>query len=488
MTGVMVRATARVCLGVTAPLTSTGVATFIVASPAVAEQVSGKIGTTYPVVATGQTRCYSATGDRGGPQPCPKPGQPGYGQDAQFIINPARYRDNGDGTVSDLVTGLMWEKGYRENVSFAGAPKLAARARTGGHSDWRVPTTKELYSLINFSGTTGTMDSPSQSRAPSDAKPFIDTQAFDFTFPKRDRFIDAQYLTQTAYKGIALGTPVFFGVNFADGRIKGYPQRGRRDGYGWFGRFVRGNPQYGKNDFHDNGNGTVSDRATGLTWMRVDSGDKSLRGKLGDNHYKDGRMDWPAALRFCEGLTYGGASDWRVPNAKILQSLLDYSRSPSATDSAAIAPIFQTSSFANEAGQRDFPGYWASTSFLDGPVKGADAVVVYFGRALGAPSQMGPHGQGQQAGNRRPPYGVGPPPGGPQGRLGAPPQGRPPGGGGPGWTVRGADKRIIDVHGAGAQRSDPKTGSAARYPVAGFGPQGDVRRVYNYVRCVRTGG
>jgi hypothetical protein len=40
---------------------------------------------------------------------------------------------------------------------------------------------------------------------------------------------------------------------------------------------------------------------------------------------------------------------------------------------------------------------------------------------------------------------------------------------------------FIDVHGAGCQRTDPKTGE----PTYGFGPQGDVRRVYNYVRLVR---
>ncbi len=42
----------------------------------------------------------------------------------------------------------------------------------------------------------------------------------------------------------------------------------------------------------------------------------------------------------------------------------------------------------------------------------------------------------------------------------------------------------IDVHGAGAQRSDPKTGDPTKFPT-GFGPQGDAIRIYNYVRLVR---
>jgi hypothetical protein len=46
---------------------------------------------------------------------------------------------------------------------------------------------------------------------------------------------------------------------------------------------------------------------------------------------------------------------------------------------------------------------------------------------------------------------------------------------------------LIDVHGAGAQRSDPKAGDPAQYPY-GRGPQGDDIRIYNYVRCVRDAG
>ena len=44
----------------------------------------------------------------------------------------------------------------------------------------------------------------------------------------------------------------------------------------------------------------------------------------------------------------------------------------------------------------------------------------------------------------------------------------------------------VDVHGSGAQRSDPKTGDPAMFP-HGRGPQGDVIRIYNYVRLVRSG-
>ena len=45
--------------------------------------------------------------------------------------------------------------------------------------------------------------------------------------------------------------------------------------------------------------------------------------------------------------------------------------------------------------------------------------------------------------------------------------------------------RWMDVHGAGAQRSDPKIGDPDDFPT-GRGPQGDAIRIYNYVRLVRN--
>lgn len=44
----------------------------------------------------------------------------------------------------------------------------------------------------------------------------------------------------------------------------------------------------------------------------------------------------------------------------------------------------------------------------------------------------------------------------------------------------------MDVHGAGAQRCDIKSGNPSSLP-KGRGPQGVVMRIYNFVRCVRGG-
>ncbi|HTY89114.1 MAG TPA: DUF1566 domain-containing protein [Candidatus Acidoferrum sp.] len=369
-------------------------------------------GLTYSVVGTGQTQCY----DNFHAIAAPKPGQAFYGQDAQHPGRTPAYRDNGDGTVSDQVTGLTWLKARGAKMSWDEAMAGAKSCRVGGHDDWRVPTIKELYSLIQF---TGECSGPMVG-----SKPFLDTNYFGFAYgnPARgERMIDCQDWSATEYIGTTMnGNATVFGVNFADGRIKGYPQFDPRlrAPHKLYVRYVRGNPAYGINDFQDNGDGTVSDRATGLMWAKADSG---------------AGLNWPQALAWVQRLNatnYLGHRDWRLPNAKELQSLVDYSRVP------ASAPVFQITKLPDG----EYPFFWSSTTHLDGPPDraGGAAVYVSFGRALGWMPL-------------------------------------PPGRG---------EFRLVDVHGAGAQRSDPKVGDPKAFP-HGRGPQGDVIRIYNFVRGVR---
>jgi len=376
----------------------------------------------YPVVDTGQTTCF----DESQPISCPTPGEALAGQDADYTGIAPSYRDNGDGTVTDLVTGLMWQQDPGDKMTYAAAVAGAESFRLAGYNDWRLPTIKELYSLIDFSGSDA---SACESLDHCEAVPFLDTTYFDFEYgdpTAGERVIDAQWATNTVYRGTTMGgNETMFGVNFADGRIKGYPigsVGGTEKTY--FVAYVRGNPAFGLNDFVSNGDGTVSDLATGLMWQQDDS-------RAG--------MDWPAALAYCSALEAGGNKDWRLPNAKEIQSIVDYGRSPSFTGSAAIDPVFETSPITREDGSAGYGFYWTGTTHAT-PQGGEYAVYVAFGEALG---WMTLPGRGGLA--------------------------------------------LLDVHGAGAQRSDPKVGSASDYP-DGHGPQGDVVRIDNLARCVRDGG
>ena len=116
-----------------------------------AQPLQPPVGLPYAIVDTGQTGC---TDDRGRAI-APRPGQPFYGQDAQYQGLQPSYRDHGDGTVNDLNTGLMWVQARGAKVTWEAAGAGAAACRTGGYTDWRMPTIKELYSLINFSGGQG---------------------------------------------------------------------------------------------------------------------------------------------------------------------------------------------------------------------------------------------------------------------------------------------------------------------------------------------
>jgi hypothetical protein len=415
----------------------------------------------YTLVDTGQSKCYD---NRKEITP-PNPSQPFYGQDAQFQARPASYALSADGlTVRDNLTGLTWQRSpdtdgdglltSRDKLTLAQARALPAKlnaARFGGFNDWRLPSIKELYSLFDGRGTdpSGPMDID-----PSGLTPFIDTRFFKFAYgdPKAgERVIDSQWASSTVY---AANPNQMFGVNFADGRIKGYGTRmpgGREKTF--FVLCVRGNPAYGKNDFRDNGNGTIADNATGLMWPKADSGSG---------------MNWEAALAWVQqknAQKYLGYDDWRLPNVKELQSIVDYTRSPDTTKSAAIDPLFTCTTITNEAHQADYPFYWSATTH-GGFMRGSAAMYVAFGRAAG---WMSPRGLA----------------GGPPDRRKGP--GRDPGPGGPpgfGPEGSGGEYRFVDVHGAGAQRSDPKAGDPAMFP-HGRGPQGDVIRIYNYVRLVR---
>ncbi|NQU34294.1 MAG: DUF1566 domain-containing protein [Bacteroidetes bacterium] len=391
---------------------------------------------TYSIVDTDQQKSYDTIIEIN----APVTGEAYFGQDANYTGNVPSYQDNGDGTVTDLVTGLMWQKSpdmdgdgdidYDDKMSYNEAVAAAVGFELAGYTDWRLPSIKEMYSLIIFSGVD---PSGFNGTSTDDLIPFINTDYFDFNYGDQnagERIIDAQMASSNIYVGLTMtGDETMFGVNFADGRIKGYgtgPMPGQTEDKQFYVMYVRGNEEYGTNNFQDNSNGTITDNATGLMWAQDDSSEGML---------------WADALSYGENNLTAGYADWRLPNAKELQSILDYTRSPSTSNSAAIDPLFNCSQITDEGGDINYPFYWTGTTHSSWQVnsEGGFGVYVCFGEGLGWMEAM------------------------------------PPGSG---------NYTLMDVHGAGSQRSDPKTGDPASYPY-GNGPQGDVVRIYNYVRLVR---
>ena len=403
----------------------------------------------YPIVGTDVTQCFGNTGAL----ICPtNVTDPFYGQ---FPGIPPSFHNDGNGTITDLNTGLTWqsnpdangnrngiiEKADKLNLTQVQAqPAILNAENYGGYSDWRIPTIKELYSLTNWNGT----DPNVMGTSTTGLVPFIDTTYFPFAYGQvslGERIIDSQYASSSLYNEMGWdGFPMLFGYNFADGRIKGYglmmPGGVQKT---FFLICVRGNSGYGINVFKDNGDNTISDKATGLMWTKEDS---------------HAGMNWQDALAWAQtknAANFCGYHDWRLPDTKELQSIVDYTRSPKSTNSAAIDTVFQCSQITDEGGYINWPWYWTSTTHqsYDGVTyAGANGIYVCFGAAFG-------------------------------------------------WMMVPGNTyfSLIDVHGAGAQRSSPKSGTylgdslgvdSLGRTVYGRGPQGDVLRVDNYVRLVRS--
>ena len=224
-----------------------------------------------------------------------------FGEDSDYNINPPSYIDNGDGTITDKVTNLMWQK-ENERYNWDTALNFCNNLTLADYSDWRLPSKKELMSILNY----GTY-------SPSIDQTFFPDTGIWYYWTSTDHAYDPSNAWLIWF---------LYGTAF-------YDNKGSNQDV----RCVRG-VNYTTGDFSDNGDGTVTDNMTDLMWQ----------------HDEGGSNSWEDAIGYCENLSLGGHTDWRLPNIKELESI---------TDDSFDAPVIDTNYFPNA--QRSL--YWSSTTF-----------------------------------------------------------------------------------------------------------------------------
>jgi len=258
---------------------------------------------------TGQTKCYDVAGAE---IVCP-----GSGQNGAYPIDLMSYTDNGDGTITDSNTGLVWQKqddGTKR--TWDAANTYCDNLVLGGASDWRLPTKEELIGIVDYSVLM---------------QPAINTAYFPGT--SKEHYWSSSthaYFTNEAWF-------VQFFSGYVDGESKttgNYVRCARAD-------------QAPLHNFVDNGGGMVTDTKTGFMWQQGEGGS----------------MSWANALSYCEGLTLGGNTDWRLPNIKELESIVDDTRYNPAINS--IFPGTSTEQYwSSTTGSNEYNAWYIN--FLDG--------------------------------------------------------------------------------------------------------------------------
>lgn len=218
---------------------------------------------------TGQTTRYTQT----------------FGEDADFTGNNPSFTDNGNGTVTDNVTGLTWQKTDGGEMTFEQAQEYASSLKLASHNDWRLPNSAELFSIMDH-GRHG---------------PAMNTQFFTRS--------DARYWWTNSARA---GDPSKIWIVNTGGGIGAHSKLESLSAGGdrpVHVRCVRGKSPFGTGpQLQKNSDGTLTDLQTGLVWQ-LDANTQP--------------MTWEDALNYCSQLRLAEHSDWRLPNIRELRSLSD---------------------------------------------------------------------------------------------------------------------------------------------------------------------
>jgi len=236
-----------------------------------------------------------------------------FGEDNDYNSNVPYFVDNQNGTVTDTVTGLMWQKTDEGEMTIENAIIYADTLTLGGFTDWRLPSPLEAFTILNL----------------QNVNPSLNTNIFTKTLAEYWWTNTYQYNNNAQVwcinSGGGIGNKPKIETISAGG-TKHYNVLAVRD---------RISPQTIPNRFVDNNDGTITDNLTNLVWQKVPN---------------VSTLTWEDALNYAENLTLANNSNWRLPNIKELQSITDYSTSN---------PAVNTSKFGITTGTKKF---WSSTS------------------------------------------------------------------------------------------------------------------------------
>lgn len=235
-----------------------------------------------------------------------------FGEDNDYTINTPFFVDNGNGTLTDTVTGLMWQKADGGEMTIEKAINYCDTLSIAGYSDWRLPNAHEAYSILNHQYANPSLDVS-----------FFTTSAAEYWWTSDQQCNDSTKIWCTNAGGGIGNHPK--AETISAGGTKKFHARAVRD---------MSTPNLIPNHFTNNGNGTITDNLTNLIWQQVVSNDS---------------LTWEAALGYADTLSLAGYSDWRLPNIKEIESI---------NDEKIYNPSINTSFFSN-IGIKNF---WSSTT------------------------------------------------------------------------------------------------------------------------------